>query len=85
MNKNLPQMISSHAYDEIVSKVKEYVGEEASEYILLGIIKALEEGGGVVREEIHNGWLDVESMRVCSYCGGYHGGRLVFGVQWLCM
>ena len=69
MNKNLPQMISSHAYDEIVSKVKEYVGEEASEYILPGIIKALEEGGGVVREEILNGWLDVESMRVCSYCG----------------
>ena len=27
-------MISAHAYDEIVSKVKEYVGEEASEYIL---------------------------------------------------
>ena len=69
MNKNLSQMISAHAYDEIVSKVKECVGEEASEYILPGVIKALEEGDKVVREEILIGWLDVDSMRVCSRCG----------------
>lgn len=66
---SLSQTISTHAYDEIVSKVKEYVGEEASKYILPGVIRALEEGGGHVREEVLSGWLDVESMRVCTHCG----------------
>ena len=65
----LSQMISAHAYDEIVNKVKEFVGAEASKYILPGVIRALEEGDRVVREEILNGWLDVESMRVWSHCG----------------
>ena len=69
MTDNLSQTISSHAYEEIVSKVKEYVGEEASKYILPGVIKALEEGDKSVREDILLGWLDVESMRVCTYCG----------------
>ena len=69
MTNNLPQTISAHAYDEIVSKVKEYVGEEASAYILPGVIKALEDGNGRVREDILIGWLDVESMRVCTHCG----------------
>ena len=69
MNKNLLQIISTHAYEEIVSKVKEFVGEEASKYILPGVIKALEEGDRVIREDILIGWLDVESMRVCTHCG----------------
>lgn len=67
--KKISQIISTHAYDEIVSKVKECVGDEASKYILPGVIKALEEGDGHVREEILIGWLDVDSMRVCSQCG----------------
>ena len=67
--KKIDQMISTHAYDEIVSKVKEFVGEEASKYILPGVIKALEEGDRVIREDILIGWLDVESMRVCTHCG----------------
>ena len=69
MNKNLLQIISTHAYEEIVSKVKEFVGEEASKSILPGVIKALEEGDRVIREDILIGWLDVESMRVCTHCG----------------
>ena len=69
MNKNLLQIISTHAYEEIVSKVKEFVGEEASKYILPGVIKALEESDRVIREDILIEWLDVESMRVCTHCG----------------
>ena len=69
MSTSLPQTISAHAYEEISAKVKEFVGEEASAYILPGVIKALEEGNGHVREDVLNGWLDVESMRVCSHCG----------------
>ena len=62
-------MISAHAYDEIVSKVKEFVGDEASKYLLPGVVKALEEGDGHVREDVLIGWLDVDSMRVCTHCG----------------
>ena len=69
MTNNLSQTISAHAYEEIVSKVKENVGNSASKYILPGVVKALEEGDGYLREEILNEWLDVDSMRVCSHCG----------------
>lgn len=62
-------MISKHAYDEIVAKVKERIGEESFEYIFPGIKKALEEGSGAVREEILINWLNVDSMRVCTQCG----------------
>ena len=62
-------MISAHAYDEIVAKVKEQVGEESFIYLFPAIRKALEEGSGKVREEIIRNWLDCDSMRVCTYCG----------------
>ena len=65
----LEEMVSKHAYDEIVAKVKEQVGEESFNYIFPGIKKALEEGSGKVREEILSGWLNCDSVRVCSYCG----------------
>ena len=67
--KKLESMISAHAYDEIVEKVKNFVGEEAFEYVFPGIKKALEEGSRAAREEILISWLDVDSMRVCSHCG----------------
>lgn len=67
--QKLETMISAHAYEEIISKVKEQVGEESFDYIFPGIKKALEEGSGIVREEILSGWLNCDSMRVCSYCG----------------
>lgn len=67
--ETLESMVSKHAYDEIVSKVKEQVGEECFDYIFPGIKKALEEGSGNVREEILINWLDCDSMRVCTYCG----------------
>lgn len=67
--ETLESMISKHAYDEIVSKVKEQVGEESFDYIFPGIKKALEEGSGAVREEILINWLNCDSMRVCTYCG----------------
>lgn len=67
--EKLESMISTHAYDEIVSKIKKQVGEEAFTYIFHAIRKALEEGSGKVREEIIRNWLDCDSMRVCSYCG----------------
>ena len=62
-------MISVDAYNEIVEKVKEAVGKNASAYILPAVIKALEEGSGNVREEILSEWLNVDSMRVCTQCG----------------
>ena len=67
--KTLESMISEHAYDEITKKVKEMIGEESFEFVFPGIKKALEEGSGKVREEILINWLNVDSMRVCTYCG----------------
>ena len=67
--ETLESMISEHAYDEIVAKVKEQVGEEAFKYVFPGIKKALEKGSGKVREEILINWLNVDSMRVCTQCG----------------
>ena len=67
--QKLETMISAHAYDEIVAKVKEQIGEESFDYIFPGIKKALEEGDGAVREEILINWLNCDSMRVCSNCG----------------
>ena len=67
--ETLESMISAHAYDEIVAKVKEQVGEESFDYIFPAVKKALEEGSGKVREEILINWLNVDSMRVCTYCG----------------
>ena len=69
MKNNLKQMISADTYNEIVEKVKEAVGKNASAYILPAVIKALEEGSGNVREEILSEWLNVDSMRVCTQCG----------------
>ena len=67
--ETLESMVSKHAYNEIVAKVKEQVGEEAFLYIFPAIKKALEEGSGKVREEILSNWLNCDSMRVCTYCG----------------
>lgn len=67
--KTLESMLSAHAYNEIVEKLKEQVGEESFDYIFPGIKKALEEGSGKVREEILINWLNCDSMRVCTYCG----------------
>lgn len=67
--QKLETMISAHAYDEIVAKVKEQIGEESFDYIFPGIKKALEEGSGAIREEILIKWLNCDSMRVCTYCG----------------
>lgn len=67
--RKLESMITKRGYEEIVEKVKEYVGKEAFEYIFPAVCKALEEGSGKVREEILIGWLDVDTMRVCSHCG----------------
>lgn len=67
--QKLETMISAHAYDEIVAKVKEQISEESFDYIFPGIKKALEEGSGAVREEILINWLNCDSMRVCTYCG----------------
>lgn len=67
--KTLEEMVSKHAYNEIVLKVKVQVGEESFDYIFPCIKKALEEGSGKVRDEILSSWLNCDSMRVCSYCG----------------
>lgn len=67
--KTLESMISAHAYEEIVEKVKKQVGEAAFEYIFPAVKKALEEGGRATREGILISWLDVSSMRVCTQCG----------------
>jgi len=67
--ETLESMVSKHAYDEIVAKVKVKVGEESFDYIFPAVKKALEEGSGKVREEILIHWLDCDSVRVCTYCG----------------
>lgn len=67
--QTLEKMVSAHAYDEIVAKVKEQIGKESFDYIFPAIKKALEEGDGAVRGEILSNWLDCDSMRVCTYCG----------------
>ena len=80
--KKLESMISNDAYEEIESKVKEKVGEDAFKYIFPAVKKAIEEGDGAVRKNILIDWLDMCSCRVCSHCGeimeegwylGYHG------------
>ena len=65
----MEEMVSDQAYDEIVEKVKKNVGDDAAEYILPAVIKALEEGSGDVREQILLDWLAVDSVRVCTQCG----------------
>ena len=67
--KKLEKMISENAYNEIVEKVKEMVGEAAFAYIFPSVKKALEEGSPKVKDEILSSWLDVEHLRVCSNCG----------------
>lgn len=62
-------MISAHAYEEIVEKLKKQVGEDAFEYLFPAVKKALEEGSGDCREQILISWLNVDSMRVCTQCG----------------
>lgn len=69
MKKTLEEMVSKKCYDAIVERVKEKVGENVFDYVFPGIKKALEEGGGDVREDILINWLDMECCRVCSYCG----------------
>ena len=69
MAKKLDEMISAHAYEEIESKVREMVGDKAFEYIFPSVVKALEKGDGETRYAILIGWLDVDSMRVCTMCG----------------
>ena len=66
---SIREMIPDHAYEELVRKVREAVGEETSAYILPAFIKALEEGSGKVRDEILSSWLNVDSLRVCTVCG----------------
>lgn len=62
--------LTEHNCDEIRSKVIEFVGERvADEYILPAVCQALEEGDGEVREDILCGWLNCDSMRVCTTCG----------------
>ena len=65
----LIDMISDHAYEELTEKVKNMVGKDAFEYIFPAVVRALEEGSGAVRENILIHWLNVDSMRVCTYCG----------------
>ena len=67
--ETLESMVSKHAYNEIVSKVKVQVGENAFPHVFPAIKKALEEGSGKVRYEILISWLNVDSMRVCTQCG----------------
>lgn len=67
--ETLESMVSKHAYDEIVAKVKVKVGKESFDYIFPAVKKALEEGSGKVREKILIHWLDCDSVRVCTYCG----------------
>lgn len=67
--KSLEDMISKHSYDEIVSKVKEEVGEEAFGYVFPSIKKTLEEGPAKVKGQILFGWLGVSSVKICTYCG----------------
>ena len=67
--EKLETMLSKHAYNELVDKVRKQVGEESFNYIFPAIKKALEEGSGKVREKILISWLSVDSMRVCTQCG----------------
>ena len=62
-------MISKNAYNEIEEKIIKHVGEDVFNIIFPAIKKALEDGDGDVRDAILNYWLDVTSLRVCSYCG----------------
>lgn len=67
--QKLESMISKHAYNEIVEKLKKQLGEDAFEYLFPAVKKALEEGSGDCREQILISWLNVDSMRVCTQCG----------------
>ena len=67
--EKLQAMISEHCYDELVEKLTEQVGENNAKVMLPAIAKALVEGGREERERILNGWLDMDSCRVCTTCG----------------
>ena len=67
--KKLEEILSAHCYNEFVEKVKHYVGEESFPIIFPAVKEAVEKGSGQAREEILINWLDMDSCRVCSYCG----------------
>lgn len=67
--KTLEEMLSNHAYNEIIEKLKNEVGEDAFEFLFPAVKEALEKGSVKAKEDILIGWLDVDSMRVCSHCG----------------
>lgn len=69
MTKELKDLISKNAYDEIVEKLKECVGEDAFEYIFPAVDKALVEGSIACKNDIVNLWLDCDHLRVCDICG----------------
>lgn len=62
-------VLSDNTQKEVYRKVKEQVGSAIS-YIFPAVIKAIERGDGKVREDILINWLNVESIRICSVCGG---------------
>ena len=66
--QTLEDMVSAYAYNEIKTKIQKSVGS-AFDYVFPAVKKAIEEGSGDVRREILIGWLDCNSLRVCSYCG----------------
>ena len=68
-HKPLKSLVSQKAYDEIVEKLKEIVGENVFTIVFPAVEKALEEGDANVRKEILLDFLDVDSVRVCSHCG----------------
>lgn len=69
IKKTLEEMLSEHAYDELKNKLSEYVSEKSMGYIVPAVKRALEEGGREVSEDILIGWLDCDSMRICTQCG----------------
>jgi len=67
----LQEMMSAVSYTELQAKVKELVGEKSFDTIFPAIEKALIEGGREEREQIINGWLDMDTCRVCTTCGAF--------------
>ena len=65
----IKKMMSEDSYQELQDKVKEMVGEKNFDTIFPAVVQAIVNGGKEERERILNGWLDMDTCRVCTTCG----------------
>ena len=67
--EQLKSMLDEHTYDELVDKCHQHIADPIFDAVFPIICDKLVNGNGEEREKILNGWLDMDSVRVCTTCG----------------